>query len=150
MKKTHQTIIIAVAVGTVCFYGGMKVGQGSKSSAGTQQANYQGGQRGTGGGGRNGLASGNGFTGGEILSKDANGITIKLRDGSSKIVLVSGSTPVMKAAQGSIADLNVGEQVTITGTQNSDGSITAQSVQIRPTGMGTGGPGGGSAPAARQ
>jgi len=38
----------------------------------------------------------------------------------------------MKAAQGSMSDLSIGENVTVTGVTNSDGSITAQSVQVRP------------------
>ncbi len=51
-------------------------------------AGFQGAGRGTMGG----------FTAGEVLSKDDSGITIKMMDGSTKIVLVNGSTAVMKSA----------------------------------------------------
>lgn len=78
-----------------------------------------------------------GFTAGEILSKDANGITIKMQDGSSKIVLVGSSTQIAKQTSGTLDDLSVGENVTVTGSQNSDGSITAQMVSLRPAGFGT-------------
>ena len=78
-----------------------------------------------------------GFSAGEILSKDANGITIKMQDGSTKIVLVGASAQIMKQTSGSLDDLSVGQNVMITGSPNSDGSITAQTVSLRPAGFGT-------------
>jgi len=59
-------------------------------------------------------------------------ITIKLSDGSSKIVLYTDKTTYEKSIDGSRTDLQNGQQVMVLGTQNSDGSITAQSVQINP------------------
>jgi hypothetical protein len=75
-----------------------------------------------------------GITFGEIISKDETSVTIKMQNGSTKIVLVGGSAQVMKSTTGSLDDLAVGTQVTVTGAANSDGSVTAQSVQIRPEG----------------
>lgn len=75
-----------------------------------------------------------GFTAGQILSKDANSITIKMQNGSTKIVLINGSTTVMKQASGTQNDLSVGTEVVVTGPANSDGSVTATAVQIRPAG----------------
>jgi hypothetical protein len=38
---------------------------------------------------------------------------------------------------GAISDLTIGTQVSVTGTANGDGSITAKSVQIKPNISGT-------------
>ncbi len=141
MNKNIINIVIAVIMaGGASFYAGMHYAQ-SKTVTSANFANMTPeerqalrGQFGGMGGGRGMRGGGN--AGGEILSKDATSITIKLRDGSgSKIVFLSGTTPVMKTASGTPADLIVGAEVNAMGTANPDGSITAQSVQIRPMGQ---------------
>ncbi len=139
MNKTIVTIVIAAIIaGGAGFYGGMLYGK----SAGIDLSANLNRQRGTSGmmGQRgNGVQQNTGFSGGEIIKKDNNSITVKLTNarlpdgqGSSQIILFSGATKVTKSAEGSTADLIVGEQVTITGSKNQDGSLTAQSIQIRP------------------
>lgn len=138
MNKNITNIIIAVIIaGGVSFYAGMHYAQ-SKTITPTNFANMTPeerqalrGQFAPGAGGRGGR-TGNGGASGEIISKDAASITVKLRDGGSKIVFLSGTTPIMKTASGTPADLYVGAQVNAMGTANPDGSITAQTVQIRP------------------
>jgi hypothetical protein len=134
-KKIIPLIIAVVVSGGLFFYVGMLVGQGSKSAtvagqfgSGNFQTNALGAAGARRGGGQNG-----GFVAGQIIAKDATTLTIQLAAGGSKIVLYSDATTVQKSTQGTVADLNSGEQVSITGTANSDGSVTAQSVQIRPT-----------------
>jgi hypothetical protein len=75
---------------------------------------------------------GGGFINGEVISKDDKTITIKSRDGSSKIVFYSQSTTLTKGMPVQITELNTGDSVMVNGTQNSDGSVTASNVQIRP------------------
>jgi hypothetical protein len=106
-----------------------------------------GGQTGVraGAGARTNFGSG-GVASGEIISKDATSITIKLRDGGSRIIFLSGTSTIAKSESGTAADLATGQQVTVMGTANSDGSIMAQSVQIRPAGsLPQGAPTGGTA-----
>lgn len=139
MNKNITNIIIAVIVaGGASFYTGMHYAQ-SKTVTPVNFANMTPeerqalrGQFGNAAGGR-GSRTGNGGASGEIISKDTSSITIKLRDGSgSKIVFLSNTTPVTKQAAGTPADLIIGTEVSAMGTANADGSITAQSVQIRP------------------
>ena len=136
MNKLVLIIVaVAVVVGGGSFYAGMKYDQ-SKTTADRQARMQQfgtggnGGQRGARGGG--GLAGAGGFTAGEIISKDAASVTIKLRDGGSKIIFLTDQTPVLKSAAGTSGDLVVGSNVTVNGTPNQDGSISAESIQIRP------------------
>ena len=69
---------------------------------------------------------------GEILSMDDKFITVKLPDGSSKIVLFSDKTAIDKSATGTKEDLTVGMRVAVFGQDNSDGSVTAQNIQLNP------------------
>lgn len=126
MNKNKNIIITSVIVAIIAFYGGMKYGQSSAQTGQPRTGQFAG--RNVAGGMRNA----GGFTGGEVLSKDENSLTIKLRTGGSMIVLYSSSTQIQKSAPGTISDVNVGEQVTIIGSSNADGSLTAQSIQIRP------------------
>lgn len=131
-NKTTQ-IIIAVVLIAVSFYVGMKYGT-SKSSAlgnGNRSGNFVAGQNGM----RMNNRGGNGAMFGEIISKDENGITVKSQDGSTKIILISKSTSISKQADGTLTDLVIGKSVSINGTVNSDGSITAGTVQLRPAMM---------------
>jgi len=128
--------VVLIIVGGSAFYGGMSYA-GSKLPA---QNGFAGGANGAGGfAGRTGARSGagGGFTAGTIVASSNGTISIQEQNGSStEIVLVSPSTQILKTAAGSASDLSVGATVTITGTSNSDGSLTANSIQIRPAGMG--------------
>jgi hypothetical protein len=133
-KQTLIGGLIAVAiVGSGAFYGGMTYAKGKTPTRG-QFANGQ--FTGAGTAGARGARTGGmgGFAAGEILSKDASSITIQMPDGSTKIILVSTSTQIMKSAAGSLNDLTTGTEVIANGSTNGDGSITAQSIQIRPAG----------------
>lgn len=136
MNKTIGIIVGFVIVAGGAFYAGMQY-QTTKSTISSQQQNT--GARGINGfdrngniGNRGGGTGQGGLSSGEIISKDDTSVTVKLRDGGSKIIFYSPSTSIMKSDSGTIEDLVVGQQITANGTQNTDGSITAQSIQIRP------------------
>lgn len=136
MKKNYMWIGIIVVVALASFTGGIFYGKSSapKSNSLNQQARGQFSPGGVAGMRRNGAggANGGGFVNGEILSQDANSLTIKLSDGGSKIVFLSDKTTINKMAEGTLADLAVGKTVMVTGSTGSDGSVTAQSIQLRP------------------
>lgn len=71
-----------------------------------------------------------GMFSGEILSQDDKSITVKLADGSTKIIILGDSTTYSKTETGAKSDLKIGTQVGIFGTTNSDGSITASDIQL--------------------
>ena len=133
MNHITKTIVIAVIVGVVGFVGGMQYQKHTTSSTVAARTGVFAGRGGRAGG--FGAGSGAGFTSGQILAKDAQSVTVQLQSGGSKIIFLSASTTVMKASVGTVDDLTVGETITATGSTNTDGSITAQSIQLRPTQM---------------
>jgi hypothetical protein len=149
MKNTHailMTVLAAIVVGAGSFYGGIKYQQKKTVTANAErfgQAGFgaNGMMRGQGGN-RSAFGGGNFATGtrpimGSILSQDAKSITVKLPDGSSRIVLLSSTTAVDKATQATVMDMKMGDTVRVFGTTNSDGSITAISIQLSQANVGT-------------
>ncbi len=132
MNKKNKIILGIVAmlvIGGGAFYGGTLYGK-SQNAASNATARASFALRGS----RTG-AAGAGFTSGSIVAEDSSSITLALPAGSgSKIVFYSAGTTINKMASGTASDLKTGTNVSVTGTTNSDGSITAQSIQIRPTG----------------
>jgi uncharacterized protein (UPF0333 family) len=125
------TIILVIVVGAAAFFGGMQFQKSQRNSQFAGPAGMQGPngtfRRSVGATNQNAQA-----IVGEILKSDDTSITVKSQDGSSKIILLSSSTAVNKQATGSKDDLKIGETVAVFGKSNSDGSITAQNVQLNP------------------
>lgn len=152
-KNIISMVVVAIVVAGGGFYGGMVYAQTPKALAKLSPAKIQAafaagrgtgtGTNGTGRtggaftgnfGGRGGTAGANGgFVNGQIIAKDANSITIQLPNNmGTKIVLLAESSQITKADAGTASDLATGQTVTVTGSANSDGSVTAQTISIRP------------------
>lgn len=131
MKKFIPVFVIVFVVGAAGgFFVGSKFGQKNiRGAVGGERV------RGAGMAQRFGGSAGAGFVSGEVISKDATSMTVKLRDGGSKIIFVSGATEVVAVTRGSLADVKVGSVVTVMGDTGSDGSVTAKSVQVRASGV---------------
>lgn len=124
MKKNYIVlVIVALAAGGIGFFGGMKYQESRRISFAGRFGNGMGMQ-----GNRMGFRPVNG----EIIASDDKTITVKLSDGSSKIVILSESTIINKADQATKEDLKTGEKAVVFGTENSDGSVTAQNIQLNP------------------
>ncbi|MFA5188784.1 MAG: hypothetical protein WC460_05470 [Patescibacteria group bacterium] len=134
MKKNQTliiSIIIVLVVGAGAFYGGMvyaKSQKGSMANSGRFQGFNAAGAQGS-----TRLAANGGAVSGQLLSQDDKSITLKLNNGGSKIIFLSDTTQITKSVSGAVADLTTGENLMVSGTANADGSITAQTIQIRPS-----------------
>ena len=145
MSKPVNIVVVIVAAlvfGGGGFYGGMTY-QKSQLPAFAQN----GGQFGAGGGpgqgmpgaGMRGAIGGDGQSmpvAGEIIEQDDNSITVKLPDGSTKIVMLSSKTKINKSASGVVGDLKKGEQIMAIGTESSDGTLVAETVSLGRFGFG--------------
>ncbi len=137
-NKIIMGLLIIVVAGLV-FFGGIKYQEGKSTNqiAGNNQGRPGGGQflqrNGTGN------RTGGRATNGEIISTDDKSITVKLTDGSSKIILMGDKTQINKATTGTKSDLVVGLRVVVFGSDNTDGSVTAQNIQLNPQFSGMGG-----------
>ena len=95
-------------------------------------------------------AAGGGVVTGTIATMGSSSITLQLANGNSEVVFYSTSTPVSEPTTVSANTLKVGTTIMVGGTSNSDGSLTAQTIQVRPAGTTNGGYGAGSGAGAGQ
>ncbi|MCX8032088.1 MAG: DUF5666 domain-containing protein [Thermoleophilia bacterium] len=140
MKKWIVALLAAVivVVGVGAFFAG-RASVSQVASTGTnlglargQLPSNQGGTLPGQLGGVNGSPNGprGSLVSGTILSVDDTGITVKTADGGSKIVLVTSSTTLVKTEEATRDDLVAGQEVTIVGEANEDGSLTASRIQL--------------------
>jgi hypothetical protein len=128
--KPIVVFVIIIGVGALAFYGGMQYQLAQQPTGRT----FMTGQQGVGRTGANGTRRvGNGQPiSGEIINMDTDSLTIKLIDGSSRIVLLTDKTIFNKTTSVEKTELKIGEKVGIFGTTNTDGSLSAQNVQLNP------------------
>ena len=107
MKPMQPVIVLVIALVVAAaagyggyYYRGTQIPTRSGFTAGAAGAGARGGAAGgfAGRGGANG-----GRVNGQVISATATSMTVKLADGSSKIVIISGQTSINKAAQATAA-----------------------------------------------
>lgn len=131
MKKPMIiTAVSVIIVGAAAFFGGMKYQQ-SKFPANGAMFGRGGNTRGTFRNGQPGSQGGRAVMG-EVVSQDDKSITVKLTDGGSKIVIMNDKTSVVKSENAAKTDIMAGTRVAVFGTENTDGSVTAQNIQLNP------------------
>ena len=168
MKPLHIVIgvVAALALAGGGFAAGMTVGRGTgPATENTAAASPSGaagrgaitGRVGQGGQGAAGALGGQAVTG-RILSVNDGSITIEVRQPgaqgasptvTSQIVLIGGSTRIVKTAETDIkiGDLRANDQVTIVGTTDASGNVAATAIVAGGNALqglfgGQGGPGG--------
>jgi hypothetical protein len=141
-------VVIALALAGGGFAAGMTVGRGSGAEANASASPT--GQAGRGGAGitgrlgQGGAAGASGAAGGQamagrILSVNDGSITIEVRQPgaqgasptvTSQIVLIGSSTRIVKTVESDIklTDLKANDQVTIVGTTDANGNVSATAI----------------------
>lgn len=131
MNKNLVIGVLAVIIaGVVGFTGGMQYQKLQRSNLTVGNFAQNGTMRRFGGQGQNFRP-----VRGEVLNLDNDSMTVKLSNGNSEIVILSPSTQYMKSATAAATDVKNGETVMVIGTQNTDGSVTAQTVSLNPVGF---------------
>jgi len=159
-------VVIALALAGGGFAAGLTIGRGSgneaTASASPSGAAGRGGAGITGRLGQGGAAGGSGAAGGQamagrIISVNDGSITIEVRQPgaqgasptvTSQIVLVGSSTRIVKTVESDIklTDLKANDQVTIVGSTDANGNVSATAIVAGGNALqglfGGGGPGG--------
>ncbi len=152
MNRTVWIILGVVAVLAVAggsFFGGTLYGKNQAQSAFVdigQADGFPGGaQGGIPSGGRAARGGQGGMLVGQIQEIGDGVMVITGADGKQTQVKVTDTTLIEKQASVTLADLETGETVMVSGSKADDGSITARSVQVGAMGLfGAGGAPGGA------
>jgi len=139
--KSFVTLLVAaVILGSViggALAGGIAIGksqsQGSQTNQYSSLPSGPGNTTGPGNfqfpGNNTGIFSGNGTTLGTVEKIEGSLITIKTTTGTV-LVNIGNSTSIQKMSEGSLADILPGENITVSGNKNADGSVEARSITI--------------------
>lgn len=128
-------VAIGVAAAGAGFFGGMQYRNyqlAQNRGAFFTQASGRNGAFLQGNGAGRMMQNGGGRVAGQIVKVDPSSITVQLPNGGTRLVLTSDQTAFMTATTTTKEALKVGERISAFGTANSDGSVSAQNVQLEP------------------
>jgi len=138
-------VLVVVVIAAGSFYGGTVFGKNQAQPTFPVLGEGEGlprvrGQFGPPPGGQAGTESGQ-FTGrqggmlfGEIQTIGSGALTVTDPSGQQITVYIADTTLIQKQATVTLADLEEGETVIISGNRDDDGNITARSLQVSPGG----------------
>lgn len=136
----NESILIACAI-TAVIAGGVGFVAHAKLQSKNQFANWgergesfrmMEGKEGKGRGMGQGMMGRGGAQSGEVTAKDGKTLTLKMSDGSTKLVILSDTTTYRAAVESSLDKVEVGTKIAAFGTQSTDGSTVATSIEINP------------------
>ncbi len=150
MNRTVQIIIavvVVVVIAVAAFYGGMLYAQNTAQASRANRANgapngyFLGGPGGQGFQGQRGQGGG---VFGQVSEVGTGYLVVTNNNGTQTKVNVTDTTLMEKNVSVKLSDFAVGDTVIVSGSQASDGTVTARSVQSAPAGRfgGQGAPGG--------
>lgn len=124
-------------------FGGQGQGQGTDGQGSDGQGTGGNGSGASGSGGSGSGASGSGGSGsggsasmpaviGTVVKVDGTTITVKNLGGETVTVTVPEGTKITTSQTISLGELTPGTTITVTGTKNDDGDVTASAVTARP------------------
>ena len=139
MKKNWITVVVGIVCALAFFFiGRATVGTSTTAGRGAFASSTRTGAF----AGRAG--AGGGFVAGTVVSISNGVMTVSLANGNSENVYYSSSTSIIKPQPASASQLTPGTLVMVGGSSNSDGSVTASTIQVRQaTSTGAFGGGGG-------
>ncbi|HZC33554.1 MAG TPA: DUF5666 domain-containing protein [Candidatus Bathyarchaeia archaeon] len=160
-RRPWLPVVGAIVLALVAFAGGFAVANATSTKTTTggngvaNDGNGQGFGPGASGRPRGGAGGFGGGASGTVGSVAADQMTITTASGGQRIVLLTPTTTVTQvtSATKAVADIAAGQTVTVVGTANPDGSVTATRIVIGDVSLfggrgGNGGPGGSAAPGA--
>jgi len=133
-RRVVTPALAAVAALAIGLFGGILISHGTTNSTSQgDRAGFAAGSPGDSGG------PGGDLTAGTITGIDGDTITLTLADGSTVKVTSSSDTTVTTSEASSVSDLAKGDTITVSGTKDSDGNVTATTVREGETGFSGGG-----------
>jgi hypothetical protein len=130
-KSFVSLLIVAVILGSAiggALAGGIAIGKGQGKSEARQTLVSQIGQYSSTTGQGN-ATTGLGATVGTVEKVEGNIVTLNTNTGTV-LVNIGNSTSIEKMAEGSLGDISIGANITVSGNKNADGSIQARSITI--------------------
>lgn len=134
-------VVVAGVVGVVAYSAGQSYGETQaqnirseffQSRSGTAGQSGQGGTAAQGSNVRN--QAGRSVAAGSIMSIQGSTIQLTQQDGTSVTVNLSGQTVIQKVTVGSASDLQMGQHVSVQGTET-NGQVAATMIQITASGQ---------------